>query len=140
MFPKKILVVEDSELLHRMYDLIFQQQRAAGTVVLHSFNGREALTTLANHPDVELIILDINMPVMSGLEFLSFCRRERVFNDIPVIIVSTEGKEDDTLRGLQNGARGYITKPFKPTELHRLIERIFSVETATARTSMVAPV
>jgi two-component system chemotaxis response regulator CheY len=121
---KQILIVEDSELLHRMYDLIFQRYRQTGTEVLHAYNGREALSLLASHPDVDLIVLDINMPVMSGLEFLTHCRRESVFQHIPVIIVSTEGKEDDTLRALQSGARGYITKPFKPPDLHDLIDKV----------------
>ncbi|MHB0970324.1 MAG: response regulator [Thermoanaerobaculia bacterium] len=121
----KILVVEDSELLHRMYDLIFQRYRASGTSIVHAYNGRDALTQLAAHPDVDLIILDINMPVMSGLEFLTHCRAEKIFQDIPVIIVSTEGKESDTLRGLQAGARAYITKPFTPPALHRLVEKVF---------------
>lgn len=127
---KKILVVEDSELLHRMYDLIFQRYRSGGTEVVHAYNGREALNRLAEQPDVDLIVLDINMPVMSGLEFLAHCRRESIFQGIPVIIVSTEGKEDDTLRGLQSGARAYITKPFKPPELHKLIEKVLESEDA----------
>lgn len=121
---KKILIVEDSELLHRMYDLIFQRYRQSGTQLLHAYHGREALNHLADHPDVDLILLDINMPIMSGLEFLVHCRRESVFQQIPVIIVSTEGKEEDTMRGLQSGARGYITKPFKPPDLHQLIEKV----------------
>lgn len=127
---KKILIVEDSELLHRMYDLILQRYRAAGTEVVHAYHGREALNQLAQHADVDLIVLDINMPVMSGLEFLAHCRRESIFQSIPVIIVSTEGKEEDTLRGLQSGARAYITKPFKPPELHRLIEKVLEAEDA----------
>lgn len=129
---KKILIVEDSELLHRMYDLIFQRYRQTGTQVLHAYHGREALSQLTSHPDVDLIVLDINMPVMSGLEFLSHCRRESVFQHIPVIIVSTEGKEDDTMRGLQSGARAYITKPFKPADLHILIDKVIHSGEAVA--------
>jgi two-component system chemotaxis response regulator CheY len=50
-----------------------------------------------------------------------------VFRDIPVIVVSTEGKKEDTIRALQSGARGYVTKPFKPQDLHALIDRIFGL-------------
>ncbi|MFZ2493992.1 MAG: response regulator [Thermoanaerobaculia bacterium] len=132
---KKILIVEDSELLHRMYDLILQRYRLAGTAVVHAYHGREALDRLAEHADVDLILLDINMPVMSGLEFLSHCRKESIFRHIPVIIVSTEGKEEDTMRGLQSGARAYITKPFQPADLHRLIEKV--LEPAAARERVV---
>ena len=125
MGPRKILIVEDSELLHRMYNVICIRYINQGAQILHSFNGQEALAKLAQEPDVDLIILDINMPVMSGLEFLQHRQKLGVFQQIPVIIISTEGKEEDTLRGLQAGARGYLTKPFQANDLHRLIEKIF---------------
>lgn len=124
----KILIVEDSQLLHRMYEMVFHQFRAGGGELLHAMNGREALSLLAQNADVDLILLDINMPVMSGLEFLHHCKREQVFRHIPVIVISTEGKRDDTVRALEAGARGYVTKPFRPPELHALIDRICSVE------------
>ncbi len=121
---KKILIAEDSDLLHRMYDVVFRQHRLDQGILLHAYNGKEALNELARHPDVDLILLDINMPVMTGLQFLQFCQAERVFRDIPVIIISTEGKKEDTIRALQAGARGYLTKPFRPQELHALIDRV----------------
>lgn len=126
MHIKEIMVVEDSELLHRMYDLIFMRYTRNGTKVVHCMNGREALNKLSGQPDTDLIILDINMPVMSGLELLHHCKKEHVFRDIPVIIISTEGKEEDTLRGLKAGAKGYITKPFEANDLHKIIEDVLS--------------
>jgi two-component system chemotaxis response regulator CheY len=123
---RKILIVEDSELLHRMYEVVFREHRFNGGLLLHAYHGQEALARLAQHPDVDLILLDINMPVMSGLQFLQHCRSERVFRDIPVVVISTEGKKEDTIRALQTGARGYVTKPFKPSDLHTIINRIFS--------------
>jgi two-component system, chemotaxis family, chemotaxis protein CheY len=123
---KKIIIVEDSELLHKMYDLIFMRYRSQGTKIIHAYNGQEALSKLSEHPDAELIILDINMPVMSGLEFLQYCKREQVFQNIPVIIISTEGKEDDTLRGLKAGAKAYLTKPFDASALYNLMEQILT--------------
>jgi len=125
MKPQKILIVEDSELLHQMYEIVFRQYRVRRGVLLHAYDGKKALDLLAQHPDVDLILLDINMPVMSGLEFLQFCNSQQVFRNIPVIVVSTEGKRDDTLRALRSGALGYITKPFRPEHLHALIDRIF---------------
>ena len=127
---QKILIVEDSELLHRMYDVVFRQHRNNSGVLLHAFNGKEALERLSQHPDVDLILLDINMPIMSGLQFLQYCQAQRVFRAIPVIVISTEGKHDDTIRALQAGARGYLTKPFKPADLHALIDRVFTVPVA----------
>lgn len=130
----KIMVVEDSDLLHRMYDLIFARYARNGTRIVHCLNGREALNQLNSHPDTDIIILDINMPVMSGLEFLLHCKQENVFRHIPVIIVSTEGKEADTLRGLKYGAMGYVTKPFQAQDLYKIMEDIISM-TAQAKNS-----
>ena len=133
---KKILIVEDSELLHRMYELVFRKERMQGCTLLHAFHGREGIEILSKNPDVDLVLLDINMPVMSGLEFLRTVKREGAFRDLKIVIVSTEGKEEDTLRGLESGARAYITKPFQPADLHKLIARILAEpagELASAR-------
>ena len=135
---QKILIVEDSELLHRMYDVVFRQHRNNSGVLLHAFNGKEALERLAQHPDVDLILLDINMPIMSGLQFLQYCQAQRVFRGIPVIVISTEGKHDDTIRALQAGARGYLTKPFKPVDLHALIDRVFTVPVAARANAVMS--
>lgn len=135
---KKVLVVEDSELLHRMYDLILMRYRNSGGVVLHAYDGREGLSILAENPDTQLILLDINMPVMSGLEFLLHVKKEGVFLHIPVIIISTEGKEADTVRGLEAGARGYLTKPFQAADLHQLMERVLLRNSAVAGASGAA--
>jgi two-component system chemotaxis response regulator CheY len=129
----KILIVEDSELVQRMYDLIFLRYRKNGTQIIHASNGRDALNKLNSHPDTNLIILDINMPVMSGLEFLHYMKQETPFKDIPVIIISTEGKEEDTLRGLEYGATGYITKPFQANDLYKIIEKVLPSSSGTKK-------
>ena len=123
---KKILVVDDSELIHNMFRIIFK--RFKGSQQIDAFNGVEALKKLAEEDAIELILLDINMPMMDGLTFLDILKREKIYDKIPVIIVSTEGKEEDTIRGLQMGARGYVKKPFKPPELYKLIEQIFGAQ------------
>ena len=116
---KKILVVEDSKLVHKMYELMLRPHE-----IVHCYDVHEALQNLGDHPDTELILLDLNMPRMSGLEFLSHVKADPVFSLIPVVIVSTEGKEEDTIRGLKMGAKGYVKKPFQASELHGLIEKI----------------
>lgn len=117
---KKILVVDDSKLMHKMYEVMLRQYD-----LVHATDGREALDLMAKHGDVDLVLLDINMPVMNGLEFLA--ARAEVGGrtaSVPVIIVSTEGKEEDTQRGLEAGARAYIKKPFNSTELLDVISRM----------------
>lgn len=119
---KKVLVVEDSELLHNMYRLALKRYK--GCQYVKATNGREGLDILASEKNVDLILLDINMPVMNGIEFLQAAKQQDSYKDIPIIIISTEGKEEDTRRGLEMGARAYITKPFQSITLHDLIDKI----------------
>ena len=121
---RKILVVEDSALHQKMYDVMLALYRNNGAEILHASNGMEGLALLIDNPDTDLVILDINMPVMSGLEFLRRMKEEEAFRNLPVIICSTEGKDEDILRGLQKGAQGYIKKPFKAEDLIAMVERI----------------
>lgn len=119
MKPSKVLVVDDSELIQKMFRVIFRE-----TSVVCAGDGRAALDHLAGHPDVDLIILDINMPRMNGLEFLAHVKQEAAFSEVPVVIVSTEGEEEDTIRGLEAGASAYVKKPFQPEDLSRIIGRL----------------
>jgi len=120
---KKILVVDDSALIHQMYRLVMSRYNCT---IVDAMNGQEALDILAVHKDIELILLDINMPIMNGVQFLEKASAIGIVSRIPVIVISTEGKEEDTIRGLKLGARGYLKKPFHPSELHELIEKIFN--------------
>ena len=124
---KKILVVDDSSLIHQMYRLVMSRYKCE---IVDAMNGQEALDILALQNDVQLILLDINMPVMNGVQFLEKAAKSALPSKVPVIIISTEGKEEDTLRGLKLGARGYLKKPFNPTELYGLIEKILPMVAA----------
>ena len=119
MQPRKILVTDDSKLIHKMFEVLLRQYK-----LVHAHDGLEALQCLGNHADIDLILLDINMPRMSGLEFLNQIKSDTMFKDIPVVIISTEGKEEDTLRGLEAGASAYIKKPFGNQELLEVIQRL----------------
>jgi two-component system, chemotaxis family, chemotaxis protein CheY len=119
MLPQKILVVDDSQLIHKLFAVIFPKAAMA-----HALDGREALRQLAEHPDVDVIFLDINMPAMNGLELLHQLKADAALAPIPVIIISTEGKEADTLRGLQAGAAAYIRKPFRNEAVVDMTRRV----------------
>lgn len=122
---RKVLVVEDSRLIHKMYEVMLRP-----CILIAAHDGREGLERLGEHPDVDVIMLDINMPHMTGLEFLGQIRSNPAFARIPVIIVSTEGKEEDVARGLQAGAIAYLKKPFQREDLLKIIGRIDSKEAA----------
>jgi two-component system chemotaxis response regulator CheY len=118
---KKVLVVDDSALVHQMYKMVLMRYNCN---VIDALNGQDGLNQLEQHPDANLILLDINMPLMNGLEFIRKVKEIGKYDHVPIIIVSTEGKEEDTMRGLALGARGYVKKPFKPSDLHTLIDKL----------------
>lgn len=119
MSPKKVLIVEDSKLLHKMYEVMLQQ-----FVLVHATDGREGLDRLAEQRDVDLVLLDLNMPNMDGLEFLARMKADPLMRDVTVVIVSTEGREEDTIRGIEAGAAAYIRKPFRKEEILDVIAKV----------------
>jgi two-component system chemotaxis response regulator CheY len=119
---KKVLVVDDSALIHQMYKMVLMRYRCE---IINALNGQDGLDKLAQHPDINLILLDINMPVLNGIEFIKKVKEAGSYEAIPIVMVSTEGKEEDTLRGLSLGAKGYVKKPFQPSDLHAIIEKIY---------------
>jgi two-component system chemotaxis response regulator CheY len=118
---KKVLVVDDSALIHQMYKMSLLRYKCT---IVPAKNGQAALDLLPQHPDIDLILLDINMPIMGGLEFLQKVKELGSYSRIPVVIQSTEGKEEDTKRGMELGAAGYVTKPIQTAALHALIEQL----------------
>ena len=119
MQPRKVLVVDDSKLMHKMYEVMLRQYP-----LVYASDGRQALDRLKDHGDIDLVLLDINMPNMNGLEFLAELRSDSARADLPVIIISTEGREEDTARGLEAGATAYIKKPFHSEEILDVINRL----------------
>jgi two-component system chemotaxis response regulator CheY len=116
---KRILVVEDSKLVHRMYELMLRPN-----LLIYALDGQQGLQRLAENADIDLIVLDINMPQVNGFEFLAHAKANPMFAKIPVIIVSTEGKEADIQRGLDAGAAAYLNKPFLRDQLIDVIDRV----------------
>ncbi len=112
MQPRKVLVADDSKLMHKMYEVMLRQYPLA-----FALDGRQALDRLREHPDIDLVLLDINMPNMNGLEFLEAIRASGEHQDLRVIIISTEGRDEDTQRGMEAGASAYIKKPFHSEEI-----------------------
>jgi len=114
------LVVDDSKLMHKMYEVMLRQYP-----LVYALDGRQALDRLQEHADIDLVLLDINMPNMNGLEFLAEMRSNGAHKDLAVIIISTEGREEDTQRGLEAGASAYIKKPFHSEDI---LEKIAHLE------------
>lgn len=110
--------------MHKMYEVMLRQYP-----LVYALDGRQALERLREHQDIDLVLLDINMPNMNGLEFLEQVRADGAHKDLAVIIISTEGREQDTQRGLEAGASAYIKKPFHSEDI---LEKISQLEKGPA--------
>ena len=113
-----ILVVEDSPAMRQL--LSFAIKRIPKTKILEATDGVDALKKLSSET-IDVIIADINMPIMDGLKLVSLIRNNNTYKDIPVIIVTTEGAEEDRKKALAIGANDYLTKPIQTQELIKLV-------------------
>ena len=120
---KQILVVDDSATMRRMVmsalrdlkDVKFQE----------ASNGLEAIERLVI-ASVDLMILDLNMPEMHGLEVLQFVRTHPIYNSIPILILTTRGDEASRRAALDAGASSYLTKPFEPRAFVALVAKFLN--------------
>ncbi len=112
----KALIVDDSSVMRKIVE---RSLRQAGIEIAQTFeagNGAEALAALAANK-VDLILCDINMPVMDGLEFVKQLAGVENAKGVPVVMITTEGSESHVVQALSAGARGYIRKPFTPEQV-----------------------
>ncbi len=118
----KVLVVEDSSIMRSLIATTVEEIR--GAKVVEAKSGFEALRILPKEK-FDLVITDINMPDINGLEIINFLKTNPNYEKIPIVIVTTEAGAEDRKKGLALGASEYITKPFKPEELKRVVESYF---------------
>jgi len=118
-----ILVVEDSPTMRQL--ISFAIKRIRNSHVVEATDGVDALKKLSSEK-IDLIIADINMPVMDGLKLVSLVRGNPVFKDIPIIMVTTEGAEEDRKRAIAIGANAYLPKPIQTQELLKLVTTFLS--------------
>ena len=116
---KQVLVVEDSSMARAMIRAAIEEFDDMEAV--EAENGFEALKLLPAH-EFSLIITDINMPDINGLELINFVRNDPRFKTIPLIIVSTESSKEDKRRGMKIGANAYLTKPFTAEQIQNAIK------------------
>jgi two-component system chemotaxis response regulator CheY len=130
----RILVVEDSVSMRSFVRnaLESDSRSSAGVEVVEASSGFEALRLLPRGP-YDLVITDINMPDINGLELISFIRKSELHNKTPVLIISTQSSERDRARGLSLGANGYLLKPFTPEALQQEVWRVLASEVAEAK-------
>ena len=107
----KILVVDDDKEIVELLSIYLKNE---GYEPIAAYSGKEALTKLSTNPEIALMILDIMMPQMSGIEVIKEVRKD---SEIPILVVSAKTSDMDKIQGLITGADDYVVKPFNPLEV-----------------------
>ena len=119
----RCLVVEDSQVMRQL--LVFALQRVRELEVVEADDGVDALRKLTGGR-FDLIITDINMPIMDGLKLIKRIRSDESYRDVPIIVVTTEGSQEDRSRALALGANAYITKPIQGPQVVAKVKELLA--------------
>lgn len=117
----RFLIVEDSPTMRQL--ISFSLKRFKGCKIIEAVDGVDALKKLQAE-EVDMILTDINMPVMDGLKLVTLVKSNPRLRDIPIVIITTEGAQEDRDKGLQLGADAYVSKPIQSSGLLKIITEI----------------
>lgn len=120
----KALVVEDSPPMRKM--LVFALSRINNLSIVEADDGVDALRRIAD-TKFDLIITDINMPILDGLKLVKRLRADENHKNVPIIIITTEGAHEDRQRALALGANSYITKPIQAPQVLKLVRETLGI-------------
>jgi two-component system chemotaxis response regulator CheY len=118
------LVVEDSPTMRQL--ICFALRRIKGLEVVEADDGVDGLKKLSD-TRFDILITDINMPVMDGLKLVSLVRKDEIHKDIPIVIITTEGAAEDRQRAMALGANAYITKPIQAPQVINCVKELLGV-------------
>jgi len=113
-----ILVVDDSPTMRQL--ISFAVKRVPDSNIVEAIDGVDALKKLSAKK-FDIILVDINMPVMDGLKLVSLVRNDPNYKDIPIVMITTEGAEEDKKKAMAMGANAYLAKPIQTQELLKLV-------------------
>ncbi len=120
----RALVVEDSPTMRQL--IVLALRKLPGLEVVEANDGVDALKTLASGK-VDILLTDINMPIMDGLKLVKRVRSDSVHAAIPIVIITTEGADEDRSRALALGANAYITKPIQPAQVTAKVRELLKI-------------
>ena len=118
--PLDVLIVDDSAAIRKILHRVLVQAQIPLGSVQEAGDGREALQKLLSQP-VGLILSDINMPNMDGLELLSALKALDAYKNVPILMITTEGSQEKVMDAVQRGAQGYVRKPFTAEQIKEKI-------------------
>jgi two-component system chemotaxis response regulator CheY len=118
---KHIMVVDDSKTIRNLLAFVIKSE---GFIVTTAEDGLDGLEKLYSMETVDLIVSDINMPRMDGFTFIKTLREQDAYKDVPIIVLSTEGREKDIAMGMSLGANLYMVKPAEPAKMIRNIKML----------------
>lgn len=124
MANKRCLLVEDSPTMRQL--IIFALKRLPQLEIVEASDGVDALKKLPGGP-FDIMLTDINMPIMDGLKLISLMKNNPLYKEIPVVVITTEGAKEDREKGLALGAKAYITKPVQTSNLIKTVKEILSL-------------
>lgn len=116
MLEVRVLIVDDSSVMRKIVERSLRQSGLDALAVDEAGSGTDALAVLRTKK-VDLILSDINMPSMDGLEFVRQLRAQDLAPGVPIVMITTESSEEHVRQAIQAGARGYIRKPFTPDQV-----------------------
>jgi len=116
-----LLVVEDEDAIREMLVMVLEQ---AGLNVIAVESAEKAQNSLADNDMPDLVLLDWMLPGISGVELARRLKQDELYKDLPIILLTARGEEEDKVRGLEIGADDYMTKPFSPKELVARIKAV----------------
>jgi len=119
--PKHILIVDDSKTIRNLVAFIMKKE---GFKVTMAEDGMDGLEKLYSADHIDLIISDINMPRMDGFTFIKTVREQEAYRDVPIAVLSTEGKEQDIQQGISLGANLYMVKPAQPDKMMKNVRML----------------
>lgn len=119
---KNILIVDDSASMRQMVTFTL---KGAGYGVVEAVDGKDALTKIKG-TEIGMVITDLNMPNMDGIELIRQIRAMPGYKFIPVILLTTESQESKKKEGKEAGATGWIVKPFKPEQLVAVVKKVYA--------------
>jgi two-component system chemotaxis response regulator CheY len=119
-----VLIVDDSAAIRKILQRVLRQAEVPVATVYEAGDGAEALEILKTQK-VGLVLSDINMPKMDGLEFLTHLRAEPAWQKLPVLMVSTEGSQGKVLEAVERGASGYVRKPFTADQIKEKLAGLY---------------